>query len=380
MKLLLLLLGTASAAKRASRGLQDASGRYHVLVGLRYNESAPAVAQLVQDIKSVAPLYMKALVNESEYGRLYADPAVASIEEDAMVYPDAVFYQYGPDLAQADSRGRNRRSSGGQAIGACSDPNSFKVAIVDSGFDVNHEDSPCVNVDDLSSTNCMGKTFGDIDEEWYAPKSSHGTHVGGIVGAVTGNGIGVDGMLSDSDGVCFLMAQIFGATGGARHSIVLEAVEWAMGLGAKVINLSLGGDMYIQTSEEFFADVRAQGVLVVSASGNDGSTAHHYPASYSSVISVSAVDPASERAWFSQYNDEVDIAAPGAAILSTVPVGLGSIGLIDIDGKWFQGALMTGSPPPPEEGISGPILDCPNFGIDICEGNGNGGHVCLIDR
>jgi subtilisin family serine protease len=62
-----------------------------------------------------------------------------------------------------------------------------------------------------------------------------------------------------------------------------------------------------------------ENILVVAAAGNDGSSSYNYPASYPDVISVAAVDEGNNPAGFSQFNDQVDLAAPGVNIESTVP-------------------------------------------------------------
>jgi len=61
------------------------------------------------------------------------------------------------------------------------------------------------------------------------------------------------------------------------------------------------------------------GVLLIAAAGNDGDSSFLYPASYDSVMSVAAVDSNEEWASFSQYNNQVDIAAPGVHVASTTP-------------------------------------------------------------
>ena len=60
-------------------------------------------------------------------------------------------------------------------------------------------------------------------------------------------------------------------------------------------------------------------ILLVAAAGNDGNSAKSYPASYDAVMSVAAVDSNENRASYSQYNDQVEIAAPGSAVQSTYP-------------------------------------------------------------
>ena len=63
------------------------------------------------------------------------------------------------------------------------------------------------------------------------------------------------------------------------------------------------------------------GVLLVAAAGNGSNSAFSYPASYTNVMSVGAVDDDKNRASFSQFNSQVDISAPGVSTLSTVPNG-----------------------------------------------------------
>ena len=111
----------------------------------------------------------------------------------------------------------------------------------------------------------------------------------------------------------------------------------------------------------------------------DGTEAYNYPAAYSSVIAVAAVDSDLARASFSQHNDKVDIAAPGEGILSSVPVGTGDVAFLSFDnGKDFSGAFMQYSTMPPSGGLSGELVVCSDFGASVCEGDG--GHVCLIER
>ena len=61
------------------------------------------------------------------------------------------------------------------------------------------------------------------------------------------------------------------------------------------------------------------GTLIVAAAGNGGNSTPSYPAAYPEVVSVAATDSADARAWFSTFNDDVEVAAPGVDVLSTVP-------------------------------------------------------------
>merc|ERR1719323_1016700 len=82
--------------------------------------------------------------------------------------------------------------------------------------------------------------------------------------------------------------------------------------------MSLGGGGYSQAAHEVYQQAYDNGILVFAAAGNGGNSYKSYPASYKNVISVAAVDRNSVKAGFSQYNDQVEIAAPGVNIRSTV--------------------------------------------------------------
>lgn len=83
----------------------------------------------------------------------------------------------------------------------------------------------------------------------------------------------------------------------------------------------MGGPEYSQFERDRFQEIYNDGILLVAAAGNDGSTDYLYPASYPSVISVGAVNSNKQLASFSQRNDQVDLTAPGVSVRSTVPSG-----------------------------------------------------------
>jgi serine protease len=201
---------------------------------------------------------------------------------------------------------------------ACSDPDSFKVAIIDSGLEVGHPDIPCLPIDH-PDTNCKGVSIG-IDDDWHNPKgkAGHGTHIFGIIGAVGGNGEGVSGMLPDSDGICYLIARVVDDDGkGSFASSTFHALDWAVSEGANVINISMSAKTYFQAGQVAVTSAHEHGALVVASVGNFGLESMRYPAGFDHVLGVAAVQNDGERASFSQHNDKVDVAAPGVGILST---------------------------------------------------------------
>jgi serine protease len=241
------------------------------------------------------------------------------VEEDGVAFmtQDGLYESvpYGIPQAQGDSAGLPPAPS---TSGACNDPDSFKVAVIDSGLEVAHQDVPCRPIDE-SDTNCKGVSIG-VSEPWYAPKDNgyHGTHVFGTIGAIGGNEEGVTSMVPDSGGICYLIGRVFDDAGnGQSFSRIFEAIEWAIDEGADVINMSLGGGGKYQTGQATFDEAYNRGILSVAAAGNGGSTSLNYPASYEKVISVAAVDSNKERAYFSQSNAYVDISAAGVSVEST---------------------------------------------------------------
>jgi serine protease len=151
--------------------------------------------------------------------------------------------------------------------------------------------------------------------------SFHGTHVAGTVAAVTDNATGVAGVAGS---VRLMPVRVLdGCTGLGNSYDVLQGVRYAAGLSndsgglperrADIINLSLGSSRPCDaTTANLAAEVRAQGVIVVAAAGNENTSSPESPASCPNVISVAAVGPTAQRAPYSNFGSSwVDVAAPG---------------------------------------------------------------------
>ncbi len=149
------------------------------------------------------------------------------------------------------------------------------------------------------------------------PSSFHGTHVAGTVAAATDNALGVAGVAGDAR---VMPLRVLGINGGTDYDII-QAVRFAARLSndsntlpaaaADVINLSLGGPGFNQTSQNTYDLARAEGLIVVAAAGNENSSAPSYPAAYDGVVSVSAVDQNRNRSYYSNFGSRIDVAAPG---------------------------------------------------------------------
>lgn len=236
---------------------------------------------------------------------LARNPNVLWVEPDAKRYASAETLPYGISMVQAPLLSD---AAAGEVL----------VCIIDSGYSGTHPDLP--HGAQVQGSDNVGTG------SWSSDENGHGTHVAGTIAAVGGNDMGVVGVLP-AQNVPLHIIKVFGANGWAYSSNLvgaLNACKQGMsnrGFTRMVINMSLGGSVPSKTEEQAFNQAYGQNVLSVAAAGNAGNTSKSYPASYSSVVSVAAIDANKQLASFSQRNDQVELAAPGVAVLSTVPTG-----------------------------------------------------------
>jgi subtilisin family serine protease len=209
------------------------------------------------------------------------------------------------------------------------------VGVIDSGIDYFHPDladNMWINPGEIPGNGIDDDGNGYVDDvhgyDFFQDDGDpsdafgHGTHCAGTIAGVGDNGIGVTGVnwRCKMMALRFLDGRGYGNTGDA-----VEAVNYALANGVKILSNSWGGGGYSQSMEAAIAEARDHGVLFVAASGNSGLNTDsdpHYPSSYevSNVISVAATDHRDSLAGFSNYGAEsVDLSAPGVNILSTVP-------------------------------------------------------------
>jgi hypothetical protein len=89
----------------------------------------------------------------------------------------------------------------------------------------------------------------------------------------------------------------------------------------RVLSMSLGGSTASKTMEAAVDNAWNYGVLVLAAAGNEGDSRLNYPAGYANAVSVAATDRNDGRASFSNVNSDVELSAPGVAVLSTLNTG-----------------------------------------------------------
>lgn len=147
----------------------------------------------------------------------------------------------------------------------------------------------------------------------------HGTHVAGIIGATGNNGVGISGLAPE---VSLMNAKVLNDSGSGSTSNILNGVSWAVQNGAHVVNMSLGRDGACSQSEADMMNYAwSQGVVVVAAAGNSSLGSSGSPANCPNVVSVASTTSSDALSSFSNYGTNVDVAAPGSSILSTVRGG-----------------------------------------------------------
>jgi subtilisin family serine protease len=183
------------------------------------------------------------------------------------------------------------------------------VAVLDTGVEATHPDlQPAV----VRGIDLVGSGDGGVDP------NGHGTHVAGVIAATADNGVGGAGL---ARGAKVLPVRVLDADGSGTDGTVAEGVAWAADHGATVVNLSLGGDSPSPVLTAAIRYALSKGVVVVAAAGNAGLDGDPvlYPAATPGVIAVAAVDRNGVRPGWSSSGAHVALAAPGVAILSTVP-------------------------------------------------------------
>jgi subtilisin family serine protease len=182
------------------------------------------------------------------------------------------------------------------------------VCVADTGLRYTHED--------LVGSYVGGYDFvnGDTDP-W--DDHGHGTHVSGIVAAVANNSVGIAGMSH----VRLLHAKVLGASGTGALSVIASGITWCVNQGADVISLSLVASSGSKTLQRAVDQAWSKGVVLTAAAGNaacgGGKGCVSYPAKYSNVIAVGCVDSARAPCSWASSGPEMDLAAPGVAVLST---------------------------------------------------------------
>ncbi len=244
---------------------------------------------------------------------LASQPGVLRVEEDAVVHslakspppqpPETL--PWGVDRIDAERIWGGTEDSLSIAPGTPTG-DGIKVAVVDTGIQLDHPDLKDNIKGGVNTINPLKSPNDD---------NGHGTHVAGIIAAVD-NTIGVIGTAPK---VWLYAVKVLNRNGMGFVSDIIEGIQWCIGNGIQVVNMSFGTSSDVQAFHDALTTAYNSGLVLVAAAGNSGPEDNTvlYPAKYDEVIAVSATDSNDGIASFSSRGPEVELSAPGVDILST---------------------------------------------------------------
>jgi subtilisin family serine protease/chitodextrinase len=230
-----------------------------------------------------------------------------------------------------------------------------KVAIIDTGIDISHEDlsdNIWSNTSEIPGNGIDDDANRYIDDgkgwDFFEDNSSvyddgnplnevHGTHLAGIIAAEKDNNKGMAGI---AQSVKIVPLKVFN-NGKAYTSDIIDAIKYAESIGVKIVNCSWGSTNYNQA---LYDAIHESNMLFVYAAGNNGwniDTKPVYPASFdcANIITATSLNKYGVLSGFSNYGvDSVDVAAPGEGIQSTFPRNIYGF----LNGTSMAAAFVTG--------------------------------------
>lgn len=235
-------------------------------------------------------------------------------------------------------------------------PHDVKVCVVDSGIAGGHPDFRMERME--------GSDRAEDGLRWDRDRGGHGTHITGIISAASNNSLGVQGVGEFN----LYIARALDDSNGGSESFMWRAVEKCIDAGADVINLSLGGLSMTDNAAEVYLRAADKGIILIAAAGNSGDDTTFYPAHYSKVIAVGAVDETGERIKSSVNTSQLELQAPGFSVLST---GIATCALHTSDFS-YPAKVVDGTP---DEAVIGNLAYCAaDWTCDV-----QGGSICLFD-
>lgn len=289
------------------------------LSGTNTVDQAVAAARLDANVEYAQPNYLyypSIAPNDTNYGQLWG------LKNTGQTITDPTFPFYNTNNPGTIGSDINAET----AWDHITDCSAVVVAVLDTGINYTHQDlAPNMWDGGVASPN-HGFDFVDNDNDPMPPvgSESHGTHVAGTVGARGNNAIGTTGVCWQ---VRIMSVRVLGPNGGSTARII-QGIEFASNNGAKVINMSLGGEPgapFDQAFSDSITFAQNQDVVVVVAAGNDANDNEMgavYPCSHTqeNIVCVAALDQAYALADFSNWGSTtVDVGAPGTNIRSSWP-------------------------------------------------------------
>ena len=248
--------------------------------------------------------------SEQALDALRKNPNVRYIERDGTISAIGQTVPWGVDRVDADAVHADGETGGDDTDGE----GGADVAIIDTGIDADHPD--------LQANLGVGKAYVDCSgsgcTEPWDDDDNHGTHCAGIAAAADNS----EGVVGVAPAATLHALKALDDSGSGSLSDVVAAIEYTADQGWEIASLSLGTSSSYSTLRDACQYAADRGVLLVAAAGNDGcSGCVNYPAAYSTVVAVSSTEPDDTVSSFSSTGSEIDLAAPGGSIYSTVVDG-----------------------------------------------------------
>lgn len=189
---------------------------------------------------------------------------------------------------------------------------NISIAVIDHGTEYSHQDLQA------RYTTTKGYDFldGDTDPIPGSTSENHGTHCSGVAAATINNGLGIAGVSNSH-----LYSLRVGNATTLNTPACVNAIQWCADNNINIVSMSWGNTVLVAEIDNVCRHADSAGCLLISATGNAGTTPMNYPAKLSQVMAVGAIDSANQRAQFSNYGAEMELVAPGVNIISTIPFG-----------------------------------------------------------
>jgi hypothetical protein len=225
------------------------------------------------------------------------------------------------------------------------------VAVIDTGVDFTHpvlfpvtnfwmgfDFTRGNNLDTTGNSDLTQETTPMVDQETTPMVDGSGTIIlnqettpmvdqettpmvdGGKLPACFGHGTMVAGIIHLAAPFArILPIKAFNSDGTGKISDVIQAIYYAVNMGATVINASFSTPATSPELQKAINYATSNGVVFVTSVANDGSSTVVYPAGIAPAIGVASTDNNDNRSAFSNWGSDVDLAAPGEAIMTTFP-------------------------------------------------------------
>ena len=335
------LSASAASARGELARIASSSGPARLLIGARTHDDLRGLAATVRGLGGEPRLFTTigalsaTLPGAAAVASLRDDPRVAYIERDRTLRVAVDPFDI-PDPDPANSPPLLKFTwaydavRAGEALATIGGGSSRVVSVIDTGLDVNHPEF-AGQVTRVFDTGSGGSDVTDL--------VGHGTFVSGLISALDGNGRGGKGVA----GTTKLISVRASTDGGFTVGDLISGIEFSIRRGADVINMSLAGDAasFTRTQARALEAAFFNDVLPIAAAGNNAEAGNpvEFPAAAIGGrsggrgigLSVAATKPDGSVASFSNHNQFVSLAAPGASgggcefgVFSTLPANTGT--------------------------------------------------------